>query len=67
MSDLTLNPGAGEPVTANPLCPVCEKQIIPVANDEHTIYQCGCNYVRKFVFTSKSNMTSTINEDREDI
>lgn len=67
MSNLTLNPGAGNPVTKNPLCPKCEKQIIPVTYGENTTYECGCNYTQKFVFTSKSDMTENINYFQEEL
>lgn len=46
---LSLNPG-GEPAPKNPLCPVCEEQIVPISNDAERRFVCGCEQIWQFTF-----------------
>lgn len=59
---LKLNPGCSNTVLKNPLCPECKRQIIPVTVEENTVFICGCDYIRKFIFTEKSDMVESIND-----
>jgi len=58
---LTINPGRNTKVQKNPLCPECKMQIIPVdVTEDHTVYMCGCDSLKQFEFTKRSDMTEDI-------
>lgn len=48
-AEIELNPN-GKETTSNPLCPVCEKPIVPVSTDFERRFICGCEDVRNFTF-----------------
>lgn len=60
---LKINPGCSTIVQSNPLCPKCEKQIVPVEKgEEKMVYTCGCNTINQFRFTKRSNMIDDIHK-----